>query len=106
MAEKARKGKILTSPHSRGLLIFRPTEERLLSRYCDRPFLRLAVIGALAAALGLAACGRKGPLDPPPGASIKGDQSTVSGQPVMGANGAPHAPIGPNKRIPLDNLLN
>jgi hypothetical protein len=32
---------------------------RVLRRY-DRPFLRLALIGALAAALGLAACGRKG----------------------------------------------
>jgi predicted small lipoprotein YifL len=77
-----------------------------LSRFCDRPYLRLAMIGALAAALGLAACGRKGPLDPPPGASVNGDQTTVGGRQVMGVNGSPHAPIGPKKHIPLDNLLN
>ena len=29
---------------------------------------RLAAVGALVAALGLSACGRKGPLDPPPSA--------------------------------------
>jgi len=77
-----------------------------LSRFCDRPFLRLAVIGAFVAALGLAACGRKGALDPPPGASLAGDQSTVSGRPVMGKDGVPRAPKGPDKHIPLDNLLN
>ena len=36
------------------------------------PFIRLATIGVLVAALGLAGCGRKGPLDPPPGASLEG----------------------------------
>src|SRR5665811_1288280 len=46
---------------------------RFLAHFCDRPFLRLALIGALAASLGLAACGRKGPLDPPPGASLAGE---------------------------------
>ena len=78
-----------------------------MSRFCDC-HLRLALIGALAVALGLglAGCGRKGPLDPPPGASVGSDQSTANGQPVMGAAGSPRAPRGPNKRIPLDNLLN
>lgn len=78
-----------------------------MSRFCTCRSLRLALTGALAAAigLGLAACGRKGPLDPPPGAAL-GDQTTVSGQPVMGNTGGPHAPRGPNKPIPLDNLLN
>jgi predicted small lipoprotein YifL len=33
---------------------------------------RLAVLAALVLALGIAACGRKGPLDPPPGASAPG----------------------------------
>ncbi len=75
-----------------------------MRRFCH--YLRLALIGALAAALGvgLAACGRKGPLDPPPAAAV--DQTTVSGQPVMGSDNVPRAPRGPNKRIPLDNLLN
>ena len=77
-----------------------------MSRFYDRPLLRLALIGALAAAFGLAACGRKGPLDPPPGAAVAGDQTTVGGRQVMGVQGGPHAPQGPNKHIPLDNLLN
>jgi predicted small lipoprotein YifL len=77
-----------------------------LNRLRDRVYLRIALAGALAAALGLAACGRKGPLDPPPDAAVKSNQSTVSGQPVMGVRGSPHAPLGPDKRIPLDNLLN
>ena len=77
-----------------------------MSLFCDRPYLRLALIGALAAALGLAGCGRKGALDPPPGVSAGGDQSTVGNQEVMGRDGSPRAPKGPEKHIPLDNLLN
>ena len=94
-----------------------------MSRFFDRPFLRLALIGALAASLGLAACGRKGPLDPPPGASLAGDQqagtpnllsspiaSPIGGQAkgdntVIGPNGLPMAK-GQKKQIPLDVLLN
>jgi predicted small lipoprotein YifL len=91
----------------------------------SRPFLRLAVIGALIASLGLAACGRKGPLDPPPGASLDnqpqpeastmrspigaspiGGGSGGSGDAVMSADGRAQAPKGPNKKIPLDVLLN
>ncbi len=80
-----------------------------MSRLCDRPILRLAMIGALAAALGLTACGRKGPLDPPPGASLAGNQGAANnsgGPPVLDRQGRPTAPPGPNKRIPLDVLLN
>ena len=76
-----------------------------MSRFRDRHYLRLAMIGALAAALGLAACGRKGALDPPPGAAMS-DQATVGNRPVMDRKGNPRAPIGPDKHIPLDNLLN
>ena len=68
----------------------------------------------------LGACGRKGPLDPPPGASIEGVaqpvaprlmRGTQTPQPIeqdtgVDENGQPRAPKGPNKRIPLDNLLN
>ena len=92
----------------------------------DRPFLRLALIGALAASLGLAACGRKGPLDPPPGASLEGEPQPnaapglisanrgakpIGGQvkdnhPGVDENGQPLAPRGPRKHIPLDVLLN
>ena len=98
----------------------------------SRPFLRLAVIGALAAALGLAGCGRKGPLDPPPSAAAPGAQPQATNQPpsIMGPFGSPSssggqtasggagtgagvdpsgqaiAPKGEHKRIPLDSLLN
>jgi predicted small lipoprotein YifL len=73
----------------------------------------VAVIGLVAIAL--AGCGRKGPLDLPPGAAV--DSSTSLPQDsttspsllgsMTGAPGAkPAAPAGPNKRIPLDALLN
>jgi predicted small lipoprotein YifL len=81
--------------------------------YSDRLFLRLALIGALAASIGLAACGRKGPLDPPPGTSLTGGQSVPAGEeakdagrPILGSDGKPIASGGTNKRIPLDVLLN
>jgi len=89
-----------------------------------RTFSRLALIGALVASLGLAACGRKGPLDLPPGASYAGEPqasasagtsspmtSPIGGQARdensggVGPDGKPQAPKGPNKRIPLDILL-
>lgn len=85
------------------------------------PFIRFATIGLLVAALGLAGCGRKGPLDPPPGASLEGvtqpnmaDMSrpapiggeTADGYSGVGPDGQPRAPKGPQKRIPLDVLLN
>jgi len=96
-----------------------------LSRFRDRPFLRLGLIGALCAALALAACGRKGPLDPPPGASLAGETQpnmpdlmsqkgraapigaeSTSDNPGVGPDGQPLAPKGPKKGIPLDSLLN
>jgi predicted small lipoprotein YifL len=99
---------------------------RFLSFIGGRPLLRLALIGALAASLGLAACGRKGPLDPPPGASLAGEPQAapapglvspnrgptpIGGQnkddnPGVDENGQPIAPKGPKKHIPLDVLLN
>ena len=81
-------------------------------RHSDRPFLRLALIGALAASLGLAACGRKGPLDPPPAASLAGEQPVTTGEPsgddrrILGPDGKPIAVGRTNKRFPLDVLLN
>lgn len=83
------------------------------------------MIAALCAALGLAACGRKGPLDPPPGASLAnepqaenpsplspmkqtpiGGQARADGNSGVGPDGQPLAPKGPPKRTPLDVLLN
>ena len=82
-------------------------------RHCDRPFLRLALIGALVASLGLAACGRKGPLDPPPGASLAGEQPVTASASRPGPTGRirrtgrkTDRAGGTNKRIPLDVLLN
>jgi predicted small lipoprotein YifL len=76
-----------------------------------RPFFRLALIGALAASFALAACGRKGPLDPPPSASLAGEQAAPAGPQVntaqpIGPDGKPIAPGMRDKRIPLDVLLN
>jgi predicted small lipoprotein YifL len=77
------------------------SEERFLNLFRDRFYLRLALAGALAAAFTLGACGRKGPLDPPPGASLTGEQGATA----VGPDGKP-VPQGPKKRIPLDVLLN
>ena len=90
----------------------------------DRPLFRLALVGALAASFALTGCGRKGPLDPPPGASIANEPQanmpnlmnpvrgapiggqTVDNNPGVGPDGQPLAPKGEKKRIPLDVLLN
>ena len=96
-----------------------------MTRFRDRPFLSLALTAALVASLGLAACGRKGPLDPPPGASLEGvpqpnmpDVMSSKGRPApigsdatadnpgVGPDGQAQAPKGPKKKIPLDVLLN
>jgi len=95
----------------------------------SRPFMRLAMAGALLAALGLAGCGRKGPLDPPPSASAApateqappsaqgpglvgpasmspfgsgGGSSANSGSPT----GTATPPTTQNKKFLLDPLLN
>jgi predicted small lipoprotein YifL len=114
----------LISPFIASLLRWPPHWEiNSLPSFRVLPLPRLAVIGALALALGLAACGRKGPLDPPPGASLEGvpqaqtsemssngappiGGATIDGNPGVGPDGQPQAPKGPQKRIPLDVLLN
>ncbi len=79
---------------------------------------RLALIGALVASLGLAACGRKGPLDPPPSAEApvveqprQSSLNPIAVQPLGGGgsgggNDMLVAPPGQKKHIFLDNLLN
>jgi predicted small lipoprotein YifL len=81
----------------------------------DRTLARLAVLAALAAALVLTACGRKGPLDPPPlaatpavgadGMPVPGAAPQQAGEASYGPDGQPIAPRGPQKRIFLDWLL-
>ena len=70
----------------------------------DRPVLHAAILGGLALVLGLtlSACGRRGPLDPPPGASSSLDQSADI---QKDAQGRPLAPVGEKRRLPIDWLL-
>jgi predicted small lipoprotein YifL len=89
----------------------------------DRRLAHFATIGALAGALALGACGRKGPLDPPPSASIAepaqaapqaagpaslnpmatpAKKSTFE---AFGPGGEPIAPKGQKKPIFLDWLI-
>ena len=70
----------------------------------SHPILRAAVFGAMALTLGLtlSACGRRGPLDPPPASS------SLAPQPAeldTDAQGRPIAPPGPKRRLPIDWLL-
>jgi predicted small lipoprotein YifL len=64
--------------------------------------IRVLAFSALALALGLAlsACGRRGPLDPPPGAVM-----TSQGPAQLDAEGKLVAPPGERKRLPIDWLL-
>ena len=73
---------------------------------------RLAVIGALALSLTVSACGRKGPLDPPPRAqaqpanSASPQQQQVEGVDQYGNPPEIPEPRGQRKSFPLDWLLN
>jgi len=72
----------------------------------DRAFMRLTLIAALAAALGLAACGRKGPLEPPPSAAIAAPPAGAASAQRYDAAGKPIKPEGQRKTFFLDWLLN
>jgi predicted small lipoprotein YifL len=80
-----------------------------LISFSDHGWRRLAVIGALAAALGLSACGRKGPLDPPPYAAAPNNAqaapagTATPGSPVVNP-GTSRAPA-PNQTFILDGLI-
>jgi predicted small lipoprotein YifL len=69
---------------------------------------RLAVGAVLVLALGLAACGRKGPLDPPPSATAPA-QGTGQPAAALGPDGKPmpHAAAQPKRSDPffLDWLI-
>jgi predicted small lipoprotein YifL len=74
---------------------------------------RLTVFGALAAALALAGCGRKGPLDAPPSAALEAPAASAPAsaplpgrQPGVTPEGQAIAPPGPKRSIPpLDWLI-
>ena len=76
-------------------------------------FYRLAPVLLVVAGLALSGCGRKGPLDAPPGglaATPDGSiaEETSTGGEVIRRGTTRGLPIikGPNKAIPLDGLLN
>jgi predicted small lipoprotein YifL len=80
----------------------------------NRLLISIAVVGALA--LTLAGCGRKGPLDPPPGGYVldptistpvtgKGEALRKRTAPTYDEDGRPIAPDGPKRRTPADWLL-
>jgi len=83
-------------------------------------FGHLAMLGALAAALGLTGCGRKGPLDLPPAALTQPGQAAAAepglgvspmarapqgGPKAFDSTGRPIAPKGAKKPLPIDWLL-
>jgi predicted small lipoprotein YifL len=73
----------------------------------DRPVFRafsMAALG-LVLAMTLSACGRKGGLDLPPGAAQPGMELAPGAAPTVDAEGRPIAPRGPNRRLPIDFLL-
>jgi predicted small lipoprotein YifL len=79
-----------------------------LSSLSDLRLARIAVVGALVAALGLAGCGRKGGLDPPPGASTADADGVVQpgAGPEIGPDGQPMAPPpASRRRTPIDWLI-
>jgi predicted small lipoprotein YifL len=82
-----------------------------VNRTFDRALVRFAVVGALVAALGLSACGRKAGLDPPPAAAAVPVAQTAT--PVHVGPGADRdsepvaaAPTSQKKSFFLDWLLN
>ena len=83
-----------------------------VNRTFDRALVRFAVVGALAAALGLAGCGRKAGLDPPPSAAAVPAQAAPVSEPVHVGPGADQdtQPVAPGtsqrKNFFLDWLVN
>jgi len=76
-------------------------------------FYRLGVVTLLGATLVLSACGRKGALDAPPGGAAvtagtdESDAADEAGKVVRpGTKRGVPLIQGPDRRIPLDNLLN
>jgi predicted small lipoprotein YifL len=74
----------------------------------DLKYARIAAIGALIAALGLAGCGRKSGLDLPPSAAVSGPNNTDTNKQGsgVGPDGKAVAPrTGPKKPFFLDWLV-
>ena len=73
----------------------------------DLRLARIAVIGTLVAALGLAGCGRKGGLDPPPGATAAADQAAPppGAAPPASPDALPPSTQPLPRRTPIDWLI-
>ena len=74
----------------------------------DLRLARIAAICALVAALGLAGCGRKGGLEPPPGATAADTSpSRADLEPAIGPDGKViPSPQGPQRRTLIDWPIN
>lgn len=78
-----------------------------MSYWSELGLARIAVIGALVAAFGLAGCGRKGGLDAPPGAAAA-EQGAAPGGPgtAVAPDGTAMDPAqAPKRRTPIDWLI-
>jgi hypothetical protein len=97
-------------------VMLREISEPAVSRP-NRSSFSLVLIGVLALALPLSACGRVGGLDPPPGGSQlesaavrtpvtrRGVVAPPEKAPEYDENGRPIAPTGPRKKLPADWLI-
>jgi predicted small lipoprotein YifL len=72
-----------------------------VGRLSPRALSRIAAVGALVAALGLAGCGRKGGLDAPPGA-VADPMMAPAPATEIGPDGRP---LPPARTSPLDFLI-
>jgi predicted small lipoprotein YifL len=99
-------------------MVARDWREPTVIRSSDRLPIRLAAVAMLIAAFGLAACGRKGALEPPPSAQLAEPQPAASearrspADVLVGTPGAREAPqqttqqaSAPKKHFFLDWLL-
>jgi predicted small lipoprotein YifL len=96
--------------------MMQPVRETDLPRLSRKlPFIAVQICAVGALAIALAGCGRKGSLDPPPGASAQqpaveeqsGQSGTVapSGVQLDNNDGRPVAPKGQKKKLPIDWLI-
>jgi predicted small lipoprotein YifL len=79
-----------------------------LTALSDPLLARIALVGALLVALGVAGCGRKGGLDPPPAAAVPEPAPIAAdAPPPVGPDGRPvlTPPPPPRRSTPIDWLI-
>jgi predicted small lipoprotein YifL len=67
--------------------------------------LKVAVAGAIVAALALSGCGRKGALEPPPGAAATDQRKDPAEVPETGESDQGQKKTAPDKPFALDFLI-